>query len=185
MSDVFSNFIINNSLLKIRISKNSTLEQIASQLQIHSPHLLCVINNLQLTYFEKLEDLPTNLRFNHKLHREKLNEYYFRSISDDTLYCVFGRVAAKVLYPRLDAVDPSGIIETVPVSLSLTRKDKERNPIVRKLESEFSKPSASDLGDLLEEPIDDNEIKILDKGQEIVFPVRKYPLSIQRYTNSN
>lgn len=91
--------------------QEATFENFIGQFQLYCPKLLCVIDGTCLRYYDKKGDIPTNLRFDYKQRRNSLTEYYFRHIIDDTLYCVFGREAASIFYPRINDVDPTGINE--------------------------------------------------------------------------
>jgi hypothetical protein len=95
----------------IQFGQEATFENFISQFQLFSTKLLCVIDGTCLRYYDNKGALPTNIRFDYKQRRGKLTEYYFRDIGSDTLYCVFGREAAKIMYPRIDEVDPTGIVE--------------------------------------------------------------------------
>lgn len=90
----------------VQFEQESTFENFIGQFQIFCPKLLCVIDGSCLRYYDKPGTLPSNIRFDYKQRRGKLTEYYFRDIGNDSLYCVFGREAAKIFYPRIDEVDP-------------------------------------------------------------------------------
>ena len=112
-----------NSLFHIKIpegnivqfEQESTFENFIGQFQAFCPKLLCVVDGTCLRYYDNpvigdhapgAGTLPNNLRFDYKQKRGVLTEYYFRDIGTDSLYCVFGREAAKIFYPRIDHVDP-------------------------------------------------------------------------------
>lgn len=81
-----------------------------------------------------------------------ITEYYFRDINTDSLYCVFGREAAKLFYPRIDEVDPNGKSELTPVQ-----------PIIQKIKSQ---PST---------------ITIIDNGSIFTFPNPNYQIIIKKH----
>lgn len=95
----------------VQFEQEATFENFIGQFQLFCPKLLCVVDGTSLRYYDKPGTLPTNIRFDYKQRRNKLTEYYFRDIDNDSLYCVFGRDAAKIFYPRIDDVDPSGVSE--------------------------------------------------------------------------
>ena len=103
-----------NSLFDIKIpegnivqfEQESTFENFIGQFQPFCPKLLCVVDGTCLRYYDKPGTLPSNVRFDYKQKRGPSTEYYFRDIGTDSLYCVFGREAAKIFYPRIDDVDP-------------------------------------------------------------------------------
>jgi len=91
----------------IRFEQESSFENFIGQFQLLCPEaLLCVVDGTCLRYYNKRESLPTNIRYDYKQRRGNLTEYYFRDIGNDSLFCVFGREAAKIFYPRIDEVDP-------------------------------------------------------------------------------
>lgn len=96
----------------VQFDNESTFEHFIGQFQLVCPKLLCIVDGTILHYYDKLSSLPNNIRFDYKQRRGKLTEYYFRDIDNDSLYCVFGREAAKIFYPRIDLVDPGGISES-------------------------------------------------------------------------
>lgn len=99
----------------VKFEQEATFENFIGQFQLFCSKLLCVIDGTYLRYYNKRHELPTKIRFDYKQRRGKLTEYYFRDIDTDTLYCVFGRDCAKIFYPRIDEVDPSGIHESLIV----------------------------------------------------------------------
>jgi len=121
----------------IQFTKEATFENFIGQFQPFCPKLLCVVDGTSLQYYDKKAALPTNIRFDYKQRRGLLTEYYFRNIGDDTLYCVFGREAAKLFYPRIDEVDPNGINEPSSVS------HIQDSPLVKSvhLDSKLNDPS--------------------------------------------
>jgi hypothetical protein len=97
----------------VKFEQEATFENFIGQFQLFCSKLLCVVDGTYLRYYNKRNELPTNIRFDYKQRRGKLTEYYFRDINTDTLYCVFGRDCAKIFYPRIDEVDPSGMHELI------------------------------------------------------------------------
>lgn len=95
----------------VRFEQDATFENFIGQFQQNCPKLMCVINGTNLRYYDNTTPLPNNIRFDYKQRRRSLTEYYFRDIDDDTLYCVFGREAATIFYPRIDEIDPTGNYE--------------------------------------------------------------------------
>ncbi|CAH6421705.1 Hypothetical protein HVR_LOCUS1345 [uncultured virus] len=97
----------------VRFEQEATFENFVGQFQLFCPKLLCVVDGTILRYYDKPGTLPTNIRFDYKQRRGPLTEYYFRDIETDTLYCVFGREAAKIFYSRIDEIDPNGIKDMI------------------------------------------------------------------------
>ncbi len=91
---------------KIEFFNGSTFENFMGQFQKYSTSILCIIDGALLKIFNTHDHIPKNIRFDYKLNKEYVIEYYFRDIEDNTLYCVFGRDAAKIFFPHLDRVDP-------------------------------------------------------------------------------
>lgn len=96
----------------VQFNQEATYENFIGQFQQYCSKLLCIIDGTSLRYYDKTSSLPTSVRFDYKQRRGNMTEYYFRDINDDTLYCVFGREAAAVFYPRIDIVDPITVHET-------------------------------------------------------------------------
>lgn len=107
----------------LQFNQEATFENFIGQFQLMCPKLLCIIDGTSLRYYDKSNTLPTNIRFDYKQRRGKLTEYYFRDIGNDSLYCVFGREAAKVIYPRIDDVDPLGMSEITQDSHEISNKE--------------------------------------------------------------
>lgn len=136
----------------IKFTEEDTFENFISQFQKHvSDKILCVINGTSLTFYEKEGPYPKNIRYDYKQKRNGFVEYYFRDISDDNLYCVFGRENALLLYPQIDNSDPSGSSE-IP---------KKRQEVMAR-----AKPQ---------------EITIIDKGIKMSFPDIDYPVEVKTY----
>jgi len=75
----------------LQLSKGQTLESIASQLQPETRRILCVVDGYLLTWFEKTQDIPSTLIFEHKKRNKRSGnfEYYYRCTSSDSLYAFF------------------------------------------------------------------------------------------------
>ena len=89
----------------INVEQLSSFENFVGQFQILCDKLLCIVDGTSLRFYDRRESIPTNIRFDYKQRKKNLTEYYFRDIDNDSLYCVFGREAAKIFYPRIDEVD--------------------------------------------------------------------------------
>lgn len=136
----------------IKFVEEDTFENFISQFQKHvTDKILCVINGTSLTFYEKEGSYPKNIRYDYKQKKNGLVEYYFRDISDNNLYCVFGRENALLLYPQIDSSDPSGSNEIL----------KKREEIIIR-----SKPQ---------------EITIIDRGIKMSFPNVDYPVEVKTY----
>lgn len=86
----------------IRFEQGFTFENFISQFQSTALKLLCIVDGTELRFYDKPESLPKNIRFDYKQTRNNITEYYFRDIYTETLYCVFGKEAASIFYPRLN-----------------------------------------------------------------------------------
>lgn len=164
----------------VEFRQEVTFENFVGQFQPYCAKLLCVIDGTILHYYDKKGPLPTNLRFDYKQRRRTLTEYYFRSIDTDTLYCVFGREAARIIYPRIDEVDPEASQEAS--SKINTAKKLFRPPIVQPIKSpklplfreqvQESTRIASSIPEF---------ITIVDKGVKLTFPNPNYPVEVRTY----
>lgn len=130
----------------VQFEREATFENFIGQFQPICSKLLCVVNGTSLHYYDKrntpsreprangsANSLPKEVRFDYKQRRDKvggnsLTEYYFRDIGNDNLYCVFGREAARIFYPRIDEVDPSGKNDATRVFPPFTIQE---NPIIQ------------------------------------------------------
>lgn len=130
----------------VQFNQEATFENFIGQFQQLCSKLLCVIDGTQLRYYDNANALPTNIRFDYKQRRGKITEYYFRDIGNDTLYCVFGRESAKIIFPRIDEVDPSGANELI---------------------SQLKSPADSQ--------INNNEVKNIKSKEEVPIQSRKSP----------
>jgi hypothetical protein len=94
---------------EIKFTEEDTFENFISQFQKQiSDKILCIINGTSLIFYNKKGPYPKNIRYDYKQKRNGISEYYFRDISDDNLYCIFGRENAILLYPQIDISDPDG-----------------------------------------------------------------------------
>lgn len=122
----------------IRFEQESSFENFIGQFQIFCPEvLLCVVDGTCLRYYDKHGTLPANIRFDYKQRRGKITEYYFRDIGNDSLFCVFGREAAKIFYPRIDEVDPVDGRNQTTIHLSDSNNNKE-NSIIKSIKDPLS-----------------------------------------------
>lgn len=108
----------------VKFTQEVTFENFVGQFQPYCTKLLCVVDGTSLYYYDKTGPLPTNIRFDYKQRRGTLTEYYFRDIETDTLYCVFGYEAARLFYPRIDSVDPTGAQEMTSSLVQPTKLTK-------------------------------------------------------------
>lgn len=96
----------------VKFYQEETFENFIGQFQRFCPKLICIVNGTILRYYDRTSSLPNNIRFDYKQRRGTVTEYYFRDNNDDTLYCVFGREAASIFYPRINFVDPITNLQT-------------------------------------------------------------------------
>lgn len=90
---------------RIKFQQEMTFENFMGQFQQNCHMILCIINGTILHYYPRGSKFPNNIRFDYKHRRGSITEYYFRDNDDETLYCVFGREAAKHFYPKINEVD--------------------------------------------------------------------------------
>ena len=107
---------------KIVIEDGMTFEDIVGQLQATTPDMICVVDGTTLRIIKRTKDIPTNIRFSHKVRKNGIEGYYFRDAANDTLYCVFGREKALLFYPSLNLYNP--VIRQKPTPPSDTVKTK-------------------------------------------------------------
>lgn len=178
----------------IKFEQESTFENFIGQFQLFCPKLLCIIDGTTLRYYDKAASIPDNIRFDYKQRRGILTEYYFRDISTDTLYCVFGREAAKIFYSRIDEVDPGGIITRPYIENKSTSVIKSQSfdaakiQINNKIQSNTkNKPSiiepiknSNQISQIIPKTsIQPSNIIIIDKGAKLIFPNPNYPIEVK------
>lgn len=183
----------------IQFSREATFENFIGQFQQFCPKLLCVIDGTYFHYYDNTTALPNNIRFDYKQRRGKLTEYYFRDIGNDTLYCVFGREAAKIIFPRIDEVDPvnpsnsfnSGQESIIPqeskVSTSINSPPNvtKRPPIVQAIKpTQITNipPKINTVTRII--PTRSNvpeSIIIIDKDVRLIFSNPNYPIEVTTY----
>lgn len=104
----------------IKIQDGMTYENVISQLQAFSPHILCLVDGKTLECWDSEHAARINLRFDHKQRRGDVADYYFRDIATQKQYCVFGREYAQKLFPRLNDVDPVPHVQPRTLSQTIT-----------------------------------------------------------------
>jgi hypothetical protein len=188
---------------KISLEQDETFEDFIGQFQSFCPKLICIINNKTLRYFDNSKPPPSNVRFDYKQRCGKITEYHFKGINDDTKYCVFGRAAAKIFFPRLEEVDRSSgndsdliAKDTSEISPGTTISKIKRRPIIQHIlppaiqsltsssiqaaaKYPFPMPDrkSETLGAILPQ-----QIVIIDHGNKITFPNPNYPVEINTYS---
>lgn len=161
---------------KVKLTQESTFEHFVAQFQPYTSKLLCVVDGTSLCYYDKSRALPANIRFDYKQRRGSVTEYYFRDIDKNTLYCVFGREAARTIYPRIDHVDPINNSEPPLEPIVPSRPGLADIPI--------NKPGRSKMPLFHEShPCEttSKHIVIIDKGVRLKFPNPDYPVEIRTY----
>lgn len=157
---------------EVKFTQEATFENFVAQFQPYTSKLLCVVDGTSLRYYDKTRALPGNLRFDYKQRRGTLTEYYFRDIDNDTLYCVFGREAARTIYPRINEVDP------------VTKSEESHKLLARNIPVEKPVKSTMTLfheSNPCETRIASKHIVIIDKGIRFTFPNPDYPVEIRTY----
>lgn len=110
--------------VKLVLDDNLCYEKLISQLQPYiKDAILAVKNGTELKIFRERKDFPPLIRF----EREHQGELYsFRDGVDDSLYVLFGREAASILYPHLTedkrvavTINQNGIITSSIASSSV------------------------------------------------------------------
>lgn len=97
----------------LHFGQDVTFENFVGQFQANCPKLLCVVDGTTLRHYDRHGALPKQIRFDYKQTWNGITEYYFRDMNTDSLYCVFGRITARIFYPRLDEVDPDDACKSV------------------------------------------------------------------------
>lgn len=177
----------------IQFSQEATYENFIGQFQQYCSKILCVIDGTNFHFYDKkTSPPPSNIRFDYKQIRGTITEYYFRDIDTDTLYCVFGREAATIFYPRMNIVDPIIIPESnITLALAEVNKsppNKKRPPLIQpvkppmplfreiqRTESSSRKSSSSGTSQI------PTQIVIVDNGVKLTFPNPNYPIEIKTY----
>ena len=193
---------------KVSIIQNSSLELFMCQFQISCEKLLCIVNGTSIRYYDVNDILPKNIRFDYKLRRCKLTEYYFKDINDGTRYCVFGRVAAKIFYPYIDEADQIAyqpnklnIMDNVKTLnnfnqqvkhdiISVIHDNRQKTILKKMIPSDFSinqhsshSLNSNDKSHCSESETDEDDdiydrLIIFDGDQKLIFPNNNYPVEI-------
>ncbi len=154
----------------IKFNQNASYENFISQFQPFCSKLLCVIDGNRFRYYDTVSSLPNNIRFDHKQRSGNSFEYYFRD--NNSVYCVFGREAASILYPNIDNVDPKDNTEIVSKSIKI---ESHKPPIVQIIDTPkmplFHRNKVSNTPT-------NRIITIIDNntGQKSSFPDINYPI---------
>jgi hypothetical protein len=190
----------------IDFDQDDTFENFIGQFQPVCSKLICIIDGTILRYYDKPGSIPKNIRFDYKQHKRKITEYYFRDIGTDSLYCVFGRPAALIFYPRLDEVDPMPVEPRLPVHVSeIDARSQPRShseptvtpdalgirvlgPIPSLLPPgrQISAPEPRHVGRgraPIIRPIQPppSEIVVVDEGVKLTFPNPNYPVALKLF----
>lgn len=190
---------------RVIFEQEETFENFLGQFQTLSNKVLSVANGTTLRIFDSLNAIPAEIRFDHKQKHGSITKYYFQAVENGTMYCVFGRDAARLFYPRLDKVDPifdaepslnSGklLANSSADILSLSRFNSEASestfknrPIIQriitakddssyKVSQNIPDPTSTLTIDLSQLPI-----IIIDKGNKITFPNHNYSVEVTTY----
>ena len=186
----------------VQIEQEETFENFIGQFQQFCSKLICIIDGTTLRYYDKTEGLPKNIRFDYKQRRGKIVEYYFRDIQTESLYCVFGREAAKIFYPRIDEIDHSDTVTIDPNFVNVVMKEEIPKVIkeeIAKISPEQTSSVPSDMykarRPTIIRPIRDKNIRssgnskvihhekitIVDNGTKLTFSNPNYPIEVQTY----
>lgn len=91
--------VVFNGEMKLVFNDGLCYEKLISQIQPYvKDAILAVKDGVELKIFRERKDFPPLIRFE-KEHQGEL--YSFRDGVDDSLYVLFGREAASILYPGL------------------------------------------------------------------------------------
>lgn len=111
-----SDRIILENITRVILFDEMTFEDVIGQIQpLVSNAILAVKDGCELRIFRKREDFPLGVRYEGKSEAEF---YSFRSITDDSLYVIFGQQAASIFYPSLSRGTINASITTNGVTLS-------------------------------------------------------------------
>lgn len=189
------------SNINIQIEQDINIENFISQFQQYTDKIICVVNSNIIKYYDAKDKLPQNLRFDNKKRYNSDYQYYFRSIDDDDLYCVFGRNAAKMLFPRLDEIDQDNLsnisvklTQHRPISSSMNKLNISSvkstsfpsfdNNIIQ-ISTKTNVSEVKKINKILT-PIEQdkpNNIIIIDKGTKLLFPNSNYSVEITLFNN--
>lgn len=129
----------------VEIENNISFENFVGQFQQGCSKLLCIVDGVHMCYYDKMGEIPNNIKFFKKEKYKSITEYYFKSLDDNTQYCVFGRDAASTFYPAINLVDPlsttigSNIFNiSMPLFHEKTQRAQKKITIIDNgIESEF------------------------------------------------
>lgn len=104
--------------LNVNFENNVDIKKFISQFQVHCKQLICLINNETIKYYTKREQLPNNTSYLY-MKKNTVDEYYFKDLDTNDIYCVFGKLAANVFYPNIsDIIDREGKIKHKPIMVT-------------------------------------------------------------------
>lgn len=164
------NFIINTKNLEL--SQDSTLENIAGQLQKNSDKLLCVINGKKIHFFSKNENFP-NVEFIRSHDVNNIVEYYF-SDSHNNKYCVFGSDMARIFSKN----ENENYGKLSNPSLENSEGGKKNNRFYN-FNSQFNK--LEDSKKIIRRVEKDKIVTISDSGKVITLPFNTSKVEIIKY----
>ena len=91
----------------ILITNGMNVEEFIAQFQLHCKTLIAVVDKQEIMFYKDLRTIPTNLEFIGKKRGLRLSQYYFLQKDENKTYCVYGKAAAKIFYPKIDTIAKS------------------------------------------------------------------------------
>ena len=175
--------------IDIKFEQGSTYENFIGQFQKNCPKILCVVDGTKLNIYDKKDIGNKNIKFDYVKQVNNIQEYYFRDINDDTLYCVFGEDAASYLYPDIKSMKKKCVdneissinnkceeISSMNVDKGLEDTPYEQKEIIgRKINIDYIK----NLN--INNRLPPDVITIFDGGEKILFPNYDHDIHISKY----
>lgn len=158
----------------IILSQDSTLENLAGQMQKNTDKLLCVINGKNLRFYEKNHHFqPTTFARKHDVN--DVTEYYF--LDSVNHYCVFGEEMAQIFNPNFKASNNNNVRKKkkdkmCSFSSQLTNKNDESKKVCRKLPKDLEKERKKLL---------DKTVIVSVLGKTMYFPCKESKVEIIEY----
>lgn len=161
----------NNDII---LSQDSTLENLAGQMQKNSDKLLCVINGKILRFYEKTHHFPSTT-FSRKHDVNDSIEYYF--IDSINHYCVFGDEMAQIFNPNYKISNNNNVRKKkkdkmCSFSSQLAGKNEDNRKLCRKLPKDVEKERKKLM---------DKTVIISDSGKTLYFPYKESKIEIVEY----
>lgn len=164
-------FKISNS--EIFLSQDSTLENLAGQLQKNTDKLICVINGKHLRFYEKNENFPPT-SFSRKHEVNDVTEYYF--IDSRNSYCIFDEMMAKIFNPGYEGTNKKKKAgKLCSFNSQLGNKIEDSRKLCRKMT-----PTQREQ-DIIRKKTGEKIVTIFESNKTITLPLKESKVEITEY----